>query len=117
MDIQRITTQAQFDILCGWSKMRQFGSFADLPRTTDDDNDAGDDCFVAVAMIDGSAAGYINADMHGVWNVETQPQYCGQGIARALVVASGARFFCEVVSDAGAALADALGCDFEDCRG
>lgn len=114
MDITRITTQAQFDELAGWATLNvyTFGSLIDLPRV-EADEDVEADVYIAAIVKDGKAVAYISANQHGVWCVETHPDHRRHGYAKALVKASEARHFCEVISATCRDLAEACGCSFE----
>lgn len=114
LSINRIKTQAEFTATWSTLGVWQYGPLSNLPRCVDDEADESD--IVLMAVEDGVTVGYATADSAGIWCVEVAPEARGRGIARQLVAASGATYFCEVCSDAGAALAESMGFDFEDCR-
>jgi ribosomal protein S18 acetylase RimI-like enzyme len=114
MQIERITTQQAFDVDFAQLAVWTFGPLVNLPRDEEDEADESD--VVLLARENGRTVGYLTADSAGVWCVEVRPEARGRGIARSLVKASGARAFCEVCTDDGAALAEALGLEWEDAR-
>lgn len=112
MDIIRITTQDAF-AYDATLRVWNFGPLGSLPRDAGD-GEADEDDMVFLAQIDGATVGYLTADRAGVWCVEVDASQRGNGIARALVAASGATNFCEVCSADGVALAEALGMEYEE---
>lgn len=112
--IRRIYTEQEF-VFDAQLAAHTFAGVADLVNDVEDiDIDAPE--FVFVAEVDGQQVGYASGKYDTIWCIEVAPEFRGQGIARALALATGASEFGEVCSDEGAALAEALGWDYEDCR-
>ena len=114
MEIRKLNSPEEFEETVDFQTLAvwTFGPLSDW-----DYEDEDTETQVLVTIVNGQAVAYLIADGADLWHIETAEGHSGNGYARQLAEAAGINYANEVCSDAGANFCEALGIEWDDCRG